>query len=214
MTTKAALLLVLAQALMLTIPVDAGLYIRWGRTVCAAGSLPVYTGYMATGIYSVAGGGRNYICLADIPQWGNVVNNGVWKPWGAGLYGAQYWFGAGYSNNNPFSYANYNNEDIAWRTAPCVMCSTTRIDVAMIPGLLNCPNDMTTEYSGYLVANDQNTNQASEFICLDQAPEVAKAGGFQNAQGLLIPAEIVCGALPCPNPFVQMNQVSCAVCSV
>jgi len=203
----------LSLALIQTIPVDAGLYIRWGRTVCDGDSSVVYTGYMAGKQFNVQGGGSNHICLADTPQWGNVVNNGAWKTWGAGLHGVQYWFGPGYSNNNPFSYANYNNEDIYQHTAPCVLCSTPRIDVTMIPGLLRCPGDMITEYSGYLVA-ENDANYAKEFICLDQAPEVAKAGGVATSESLLLIAEIVCGALPCPNPFVQMNQISCAVCSV
>jgi len=213
MKPSSIVFVVLVATIFCTITVDGGLYIRWGRTKCPADNSVIYTGYMVTEYYSATGGGRNMLCVTDHPEWGRVNNNGAGKVWGTGLHGVQYWFGAGYTNNAPFSYENYNNQDIYQHTAPCVMCYTSRVDVAMIPGLLHCPGDLTTEYSGYIVANDYR-NQASEFICLDQAPEVAASGGFASTEGLLCIAEFGCGALPCPNPFVQWNQASCAVCSV
>jgi len=212
MKTKAAVFVVLGLTLITIASVNAAVYTRWGRTVCDGDSSALYTGYMVTEYIAIPGGGRNMLCLADTPQWGNVVNNGAPKQYLTGFHGVQYWFGPGYSNNNPFSYANYNNQDIYQRTAPCVVCTNERLNIVMIPGWLNCPSDMTNEYSGYIVANHYQNN-AGEYICLDQAPEVAKAGGTGNGEAILTIGEIRCGALPCP-PYVNTNQVSCAVCSI
>jgi len=207
---KFAVFLVICVALMETIPVDAAIYTRWGRTICDGDATVVYTGYMATESNGFAGSGRNYLCVSDNPDWGNV--DATFKTYYAGIHGVQYWFGPGYTNNNPFSYANYNGQDIYQHAAPCVSCSSPRSEIVMIPGKMRCPGDMFVEYSGYIVANHWS-NYGSEYVCLDQAPEVAKAGGTFTSDGVLVIGQIMCGTLPCPHPYSQYNQVSCAVCT-
>jgi len=203
--------LAVAVMALLCVVADAGLYVRWGRTKCDNDAVPMYTGYTVTEHYNAVGGGRNYLCLADKPQWGSQV--GGTKTWASGLHGVQYWFGPEYTNGHPFSYANYNNQDINFRSAPCTLCYTPRIDVTMIPGLQTCPGDMITEYSGYVVSNDYR-NYPGEHICLDQAPEVAAAGVYKSNEAFMIPSITICGSLPCPAPYAQYNQVTCSVCSI
>jgi len=192
--------------------VDAGFYTRWGRTTCPPDNIAIYTGYMVTEYDLASGGGHNILCANDNPEWVRVNQNTAIDR-GTGLRGIRYFFGSGYSNNLPFSYENNNNQKIDNNTAPCVMCYSPRSDSAMFTGFFNCPGDLTTEYSGFIVANHWKL-QPSEFICLDQAPEVRQrgAGNFENEPSLSI-ARFVCSTLPCPN-YVKFNQASCAVCSV
>jgi len=120
------------------------------------------------------GGGSNYICVSDSPGWGNV--SPVAKAASAPLYGVQYWLEPDYTNNNPLSYANNNNQDIHRQPAPCTACLSPNSNVLMIPGQTSGPGYMVTEYTGYIVANHW-ANYKSEYICLDGAPELAKTGG-------------------------------------
>jgi len=210
METKVITYLGLVLALMYSLPADAGVYIRWGRTTCHAGSIALYTGNIAAEDASVLGGGVNYLCLSDSPSWGNISPSakGDYSP----IEGVQYWT-AGYSNGNPFSYVNNNNQEIHRQPASCVACQAPNADVIMIPAQSSCPSDMVTEYTGYIVANHY-ANYKSEYICLDEAPEVAKTGGNTLPGGLMILAQINCGMLACPHPYVQYNQISCSVCSI
>jgi len=210
METKVIACLVVSLALMYGLPADAGVYIRWGRTTCVAGSLALYTGNIASQYNGNVGGSANYICLSDSPSWGNV--NPVAKQTYAPVAGVLY-FLPDYTNNNPFSYANYNNQDIHLKSAPCVACISPNTNAVMIPGQTSCPSDTTVEYSGYLVAN-HDTNYKSEYICLDGAPEVSKTGGSNQSGGVLVLAQIWCGLLACPYPYAQYKQVSCSVCSI
>ena len=46
-------------------------YIRWGRTTCPnkRGTTQVYTGWAAGSHYGHKGGGANYLCLTETPQY-------------------------------------------------------------------------------------------------------------------------------------------------
>jgi len=210
MKTKVITYLGLVLALMHSLPADAEVYIRWGRTTCDAGSFALYTGNIGAEDNVVLGGGGNYLCLSDSPTWGNV--SPVAKVIFGSIEGVQYWT-EGYNNGNPFSYVHNNNQDIHRQPAPCVACLSQNANVIMIPAQASCPSDMVTEYTGYIVANHW-ANYKSEYICLDGAPEVAKTGGNTQAGGVLVLAQIACGMLACPHPYVQYNQISCSVCSI
>jgi len=114
--------------------VDCGLYIRWGKSDCsnhlmtdksAEATSTVYQGVMASSHHAQSGGGKNYLCVADQPEWGNVSPG--YQTTAAQLEGVQYAIGrsAGY-NNKPFSWSNFGGQDPNHYLAPCVMCETNK----------------------------------------------------------------------------------------
>ena len=95
---------------------------------------------------------------------------------------------------------------------PCVVCRSPRSSVHMIPARNLCYGDWNLEYTGYLVGGHYGHTAASEFICLDEDPEVV-AGGEANKNGKLFYfAEARCGSLKCP-PYINGRELTCAVCS-
>ena len=75
-----------------------------------------------------------------------------------------------------------------------------------------CYGDWNLEYTGYLVGGHYSHAAASEFICLDEDPEVVD-GGEADKNGILFYfAEARCGSLKCP-PYINGRELTCAVCS-
>ena len=166
-----------------------------------------------------AGGGANYVCAHELPQWGknNVAGEQAWK---SGLYGVQYEFGApgGWGPNKPFSYDNIGGQDMWHQKAPCAVCYRPNSSANfMMTARQDCGagnDDFTLEYNGYLVASYYGNQYRSEFVCMDIAPEARQGGSAADGNtNYIYPVEVYCGGLPCPE-YVQFNEVTCAVCSV
>jgi len=189
------------------------IYTRWGRKVCRPGAHLLYEGYMAGKSYNSAGNGGNHLCIRKNPKWGEGNVPGQ-QSGAAYIYGVEYEIHDGYSNNKPFSYANLANKDIFDNDAPCAVCYNPKASTHyMSAGRPDCPStDMTLEYYGYLVA-DATMHQSTEYICLDNAPEVIPGGEANDNQAVLFPVQVVCGSLPCKD-FVNFNELTCAVCSI
>ena len=123
-------------------------YTRWGRTKCSntSGTQLLFAGRAAGSHYNNRGGGANYLCLPEQPQYSTYTpgtQNGR-----AYLYGAEYQTRVA-SNGPLHSVSNYN--------VPCAVCYTlTRGIVVMIPAQYTCPQSWTREYYGYLMANRNN----------------------------------------------------------
>jgi len=207
------MLLILFSVVMVSLhQADASaVYTRWGRNVCASQSIPLYKGNTASGHYTHVGAGGNYICVHNTPQWSNSApgyqaNSGY-------IYGVEYEFNAGYTNNLPFSYANNGGQDLQNNDAPCVVCinPTASIQV-MTPGRLDCPSaDMSLEYNGFLVSAHYG-HYRSEYVCLDSTPEVRPGGQADDNGGLFYPVQVGCGSMPCP-PYIGGNEMTCSVCT-
>jgi len=193
--------------------IDASaIYTRWGRNVCGEASKVLYTGYSASGWYAHTGDGANYICMHNTPQVGSGNVPGYQANSGY-LYGVEYEFNAGYTNNAPFSYANNAGGDLQNNDAPCVVClNPTATAQIMVPNRGDCPSGMNLEYNGYLVTEWYGWHR-SEYVCLDTTPEVRPGGQANDDGGLFYPVQIGCGSMPCP-PNVGGNEVTCAVCTI
>ena len=65
-------------------------YTRWGRTTCptTSGTQLVYAGRAAGSFYNQRGGGADYLCLPDDPNYLSYTNGGQGNR--AYLYGAEY----------------------------------------------------------------------------------------------------------------------------
>ena len=171
-------------------------------------------GYVAGPHHDQPGGGSNFLCLPDVPQWKNYID-GDQRITGS-IYGVEYeLFNSGdrHPRNNIFSESNSGGNPLRDNPAPCVLCYVRgRSTVAMIPARTQCPDGWSTEYVGYLVSEYTTSRRhRSSYICWDESPEIAVGGTAQN-QAVIYPVEVHCGSLPC-SVYISGRELTCVVCS-
>ncbi len=182
-------------------PTSGGVvYTRWGRTTCPdTGAELLYKGITAGSHFDSYGGGVNYLCLPEVPEYttyqpGNQLHN--------------YLHGTEYQSGNPgplYSMFNHN--------APCAVCYVpTRVTVLMLPARLTCPSNWTLEYNGYLMSAHHGSKQSTTFECVDKDTE-SIPGSAANTDGAMLHFnEAKCNGIPCP-PYDPQKEITCAVCS-
>ena len=181
-------------------PVSGGAtYIRWGRTQCPniTGTSLVYNGRAAKSGHNHAGGGSNYQCLPNNPEYGGSTP-GVqgYSP----IYGVEYEL----PNGSPFSDSLHENN------VPRAFCHvSTRSAVLMIPAWRHCPNGWTVEYTGYLMSEYQ---VKATYECVDLNPQSVPGSHTDTDGGLFHHVEATCNGLPCP-PYDPQKELTCAVCT-
>ena len=180
-------------------------YTRWGKTTCpsTSGTQLLYAGRAAGSYYTESGGGANYLCLPEQPQY-STYTAGT-QSGRAFLYGAEYQTGGGYSNSPLRSFHDHN--------VPCAVCYTsTRETIVMIPARTTCPSSWTREYYGYLMAGRYNHHRTM-FECVDRYPQ-SVPGSIANTDGALFyHTEVKCNyGIPCP-PYDTQKEVMCVVCT-
>ncbi|XP_053407206.1 uncharacterized protein LOC123546107 isoform X3 [Mercenaria mercenaria] len=157
-------------------------------------------GYAGGSLYSDPGSASNYLCLPEDPQASEKTKDDNTRgSIGARVYGAEY--------QMDFFSGNILQDDV-----PCAVCESERSKILMIPGRTTCYDGWSTEYSGLLSAGHFSHAAASEFVCLDENPEVLSGGGANENGKLFFLAEARCGSLPCP-PYVDGRTLTCVVCS-
>ena len=178
------------------------MYTRWGRSSCptSTGAELVYSGYAGGSWYGHTGGGANYLCLPEDPQYcsdlryrsGTQADRGL-------LYGAEY--------QHPTTSSHDHN-------VPCAVCRVpTRTTVLMMPAKCDCPSSWTREYYGYLMS-ERYTHQRSTFECVDRAMKHLPGGLGDTNGALFYTVEVRCGhGLPCP-PYVDHKETNCVVCTM
>ena len=164
----------------------------------------MYAGRAAGSRYTEKGGGANYLCLPEQPQYSTyTAGTGSAKAY---LYGAEYET-RGYANGPLHSVYEHN--------VPCAVCYTsTRVSVVMIPARVSCPTSWTLEYYGYLMAERSHSNHhRSTFECVDHSPQ-SIPGSHANINGALFyHTEVQCSrGIPCP-PYDAQKEVTCVVCT-
>ena len=137
-------------------PASGGLtYTRWGYNGCpdVPGTELLYSGRLAGTFFTAKGGGADYLCLPDNPEYTLRSNIGVAAP----IYGAEY--------EGPLVGTHDHS-------VPCSVCySATRISSIMIPAKTSCPASWTREYYGYIVSEGNFVDrQRSQNICVDKDP--------------------------------------------
>jgi len=167
-------------------------------------------GHAAGPRYSIAGGGGNFLCLPDNPQWKNYINGHQHT---ADISGIEYeLFNSGRLRNNIFSESNNDGSPLLDKPAPCAVCYVGgRSTILMIPAKTQCPDGWTTQYAGYLGSEARANGHRSSYVCWDEAPEVAAGATAQN-QALVYPVEVICGSLPC-SIYLTGRELTCIVCS-
>ena len=174
-------------------------YVRWGRTTCPTGRELVYSGRAARGWYLYTGGGINYQCLPDNPEYGEFeAGRGTYRAY---IYGVEY--------QEPISALGSIHD----HNVPCAVCYVpTRATSLMIPAKLTCPTGWTEEYDGYLMSALNGHASPSTFECVDRNPESVPGSVADNNGGLFYHVEAQCNGLPCP-PYDDKKEVTCVVCT-
>ena len=177
-------------------------YVRWGRTTCSgSGVETLYTGKAAKAFYSHRGGGHDYQCFPEDPEYGDYRER---------VQGYSYVYGVEYEYPIPRLGGSTDLHD---HDVPCAVCHVpTRSSLAMIPVKLTCPTGWTEEYNGYLMT-ERRTHHSSTFECVDIDAEAGEGGVANRNGGLFYHVEAVCTyGLQCP-PYVAEKEVTCIVCT-
>ncbi len=186
------------QAMEMQSTVVGSTYTRFGRTVCPGRATVLYVGFVSSGHYTHYGGGDDYLCLVEKPQYlySSSITDQSW------IYSTEY-----ETNNQVF--ANTHNWDV-----PCAVCFTPKSSTMMMPGFDECLGSYSLEYKGYLMSGYSGHKHSGEYLCVDEEPEV-RAGSQQDTNGGLlyfVTADCNASLMAC-GPYEHHVPLTCAVCS-
>ena len=119
-------------------------YVRWGKSTCpdVLGTVMLYSGISAGTNHIITGGGTNYLCMPQTPEYMPSNRSGAQS--NIKLHGVEW--------EHPIA----GNHD---HNAPCAVCSaTTRNHILFVPAMTNCPRSWTREYYGYIMTANANEN--------------------------------------------------------
>ena len=177
-------------------------FTRWGRFACpnTTGTQLLYKGKAAGSHHSHTGGGANYICLPDEPEFLTYISGA--SDFQSFVYGGEYQIhGQGPSNH-------LHNQNI-----PCVVCyASTRVSYLMIPAKTTCPTTWTTEYQGYLMTERYNHKRNSVYECVDKDAEGIPGSSADIDGPLFNYVQASCSNGLCP-PYDQFKELACVVCT-
>ena len=173
-------------------------YTRWGKDNCtnASDAQLVYSGITVGEWYHYTGGGVNYLCLPEEPEYLSSKSSGSTGY----LYGTEY--------EVPVMSSVKHQEN-----APCAVCYTSTKSVQiMIPAKTTCPNTWTTEYVGYLMTAYYDHKANKDFICVDKEADAIPGSAANTNGALLYHVRSTCNGIPCP-PYVTNKVITCVVCT-
>ena len=177
-------------------------YTRWGRTTCPSGQETelVYSGRAGGSYFSQKGGGSNYLCMPDNPQYSTYVR-GV-NDFSI-LHGVEYWYG----DATPPQYQHIHRHN-----APCAVCHIQqRGSLLMIPARKDCPTSWTKEYEGTLMS-PHKTHYRGMFECVDREAESVPGSAAITNGAFFINVEASCTGMACP-PYDSQKELLCVVCT-
>ena len=184
-------------------PRSAGVtYTRWGKTTCPSvpGTELIYKGRAGGSFYDQQGGGANYLCMPEDPEYTLRFTSGVRDQ--------SYVFGAEYQG--PIQGGHDHN-------VPCAVCyASTRAAVMMIPAKTTCPQSWTREYYGYLMSAYKGTSSdphsRTMFECVDKDLDSIPGSAANTNGALFYHVEAHCNGMPCP-PYDPEKELNCVVCT-
>ena len=168
----------------------------------------MYHGYVGGSHYQDKGAAANYLCLPRDPIWGHYEDK---KQNSATVYGGEYEF-TFKKDMMAFFPDVQGRTNLSEQDAPCAVCSSPRSRLVMVPARNTCHEGWTLEYQGYLSAGRYKHAAATEYVCLDGAPETIVGGTADDNGALFYFVEGRCGSLKCP-PYVDGRELTCAVCT-
>ena len=179
-------------------------YTRWGKNNCpnVTGTELVYAGRAGGSWHRHTGGGANYLCMPNDPDY---------LQYSPGVQGHSYVYGTEYqTHHGPLRAVKDHN-------VPCAVCyASTRVAVTMIPAKTRCPSTWTLEYSGYLMSayrgHSSNPHYRTMFECVDKNPHSIPGSAPSIDGALFYHVEAHCKGMPCP-PYDPQKELTCAVCT-
>ncbi|XP_067951963.1 short-chain collagen C4-like [Watersipora subatra] len=175
-------------------------YTRWGRTMCGENSTLLYNGYTGNGGFDQTGGGVNYLCMPDSPEYNSPGSVSYSEFIGGVEYES--------SSYGVFPSSTHNQD------APCARCYTgNRPALMMIPAKRTCPDDWTTEYEGYIMTEAYNHHHQTTFECVDAQPEHVSGGSANEYGGLFYFTRSDCSKRSYCPPYDENKAITCVVCS-
>eukprot|EP00164_Ancoracysta_twista_P003890 GFYU01005216.1.p1 GENE.GFYU01005216.1~~GFYU01005216.1.p1 ORF type:complete len:932 (-),score=275.76 GFYU01005216.1:86-2881(-) len=171
-------------------------FYRWGRNECPTGTHRLWNGAMGGARHNHLGGGYNYQCLPDNPQYGEFTDGQ--QSAGAEIYQVEYVV-------NGYGLSGLTHLDHL--EAVCSACQRVgSVSTVMVPGTNECPTGYITEYAGFLFSGHY-THHVTEYICVDKTATGKGHSGHEN-YSLLHPveAELLEG-------YRNNDEIACVVCT-
>ena len=176
-------------------------YVRWGKSSCpnVAGTQLLYAGRAAGNFYSTQGGGSNYLCMPEVPEYSATLRYTPGSQSYSEVFGVEY----------ELPIVGTNNHNV-----PCAVCSaSTRVGVVMIPARASCPTGWTREYYGYLMSQSNNWhNRRTPFECVDKDQDSVPGSQANTNGALFYHVEANCNGISCP-PYNNYKELNCVVCT-
>ena len=174
-------------------------FTRWGHDSCPTvdGTTLVYTGRVAGAYYNQRGGGSNYLCLPNDPEYDEIKT--IYPSDYSRIYGTEY----------ELPITGKHDHD-----APCAVCyDSVRSSELMIPAKTRCPASWTREYYGYLMSEaNYGDRSRGQYVCVDK-DQVSLPGSISNLNGaLLYHVRATCHGIQCP-AYDSGKALTCVVCS-
>ena len=171
-------------------------YTRWGNNRCRGGAQLLYSGTMAGTHYTHWGGGANYLCLPEEPDYTTLKTKDRGSV--SYLYGTEY---------------EYPIVGVHDHSALCAVCYVSgRSAKEMIPGTTACPRGWRREYFGYIMTEHHGHAGRTEFVCIDK-DQKSRPGSAGNQNGALLHhVRATCTGIHCP-PYDPNRALTCVVCS-
>uniref|UniRef100_A0A2L2XXL2 Uncharacterized protein n=1 Tax=Parasteatoda tepidariorum TaxID=114398 RepID=A0A2L2XXL2_PARTP len=184
-----------------------GTYIRWGTKSCPETPMiyQLSTGFMSATTNRGTGGGSDYLCLPDEPEFKDQ-DPSFGSDSSTHVAGTKY----GLMDEHPFE--EHDVRSYFGRGVPCSTCHlTNRTLIHVFPAADECPEDWITEYSGYLMSG---SNLPGTHICMDEKPESYEQNTEEQQSHTLSIVHVseIEGGLPKP-PYRGKAAVQCIVCS-
>ena len=182
------------------VPRGGATYTRWGKKDCpeVPGTEKVYHGITVGSDSDHDGGGANYLCMPEVPDYDLSYISGTGSSVGK-LYGTEY--------EKPLRH------DMDHYNIPCAVCHVhTRAAVIMIPAKATCPNNWYREYYGYLMSEDYG-HKRSTFECVDKDMDYLPGNSEHTDNCHFHHVEAMCNVgIPCP-PYNNYKELNCVVCT-
>ena len=182
-------------------------YTRWGKSTCRSGVNQVYAGRTGSSFSDHRGGGANYICMPNDPEYSSYIS---------GVQGYSSVYGTEYEAPTVTSGTEYEAPTVTsgrdQHNAPCAVCDVpNKSRVLMIPAKLTCPSGWTREYNGYLMT-ENSIHKRTMYTCVDHIMESVPGSENHTNGSHFYHTEAHCNGVACP-PYNNYKELTCVVCS-
>lgn len=182
-------------------------YVRYGKSSCPAidGTELVYSGRVGGNMHDTQGGGGNYLCLPEQPEYIDSLSYNLGSQSYSEIFGTEY--------RQPVLISQQHSN------VPCAVCTVSnRIAVVMIPARATCPTGWTREYYGYLMSQSHTAifvrpnEQRTMYECVDKDLDSVPGTEGNTGGAQFYHVEATCNGLECP-PYNTNKELNCVVCT-